>query len=275
MVEELVRLRKQIEQHAADLAYADDLFLVDSKLEQTGAASVLQLKEAMRQRKVARAQVEQAQAQLQARETLGTHEAETELTRREKELADAEATLTLMKLPPQPDAIKAEQAHVARLEEELCSLRSLQSKLIVASPISGVISTPRLKEKRGQYVKEGDLICLIEDPSEIEAEISLPEEEYSRVRPGQVVSLKVRSLPFETYVAHVDRSAPAVRADASRPAGSGEAQGIVSIYCRLTNEAGTLRPGMNGYARIDTGRRSAGGYLLDRIRRIVRTEFWW
>jgi multidrug efflux pump subunit AcrA (membrane-fusion protein) len=275
LVADLVRLHKQIEQYEANLGYADDLLLMDHKLVQTGAATSLEVKEAMRQRKVAHAQIEQTRAQIQSRETLGNQEAETELARREKELADAQALLTVMKAAPQADAIQAEEAHVARLEEELRYLSRLPGKLVIASPHAGVISTPHLKEKRGQYMKEGDLICLIEDPSEIEAEIALAEEECTRVRPGQPISLKVRSLPFETYASQVLRSAPAVHADASRPAGSGEAPGIVSIYCRLSNETGTLRSGMNGYARIAAGRRSVSGYLLDRIQRLVRTEFWW
>jgi multidrug efflux pump subunit AcrA (membrane-fusion protein) len=275
LAEDLVRLAKQIEQHNADLEFTDEILRMYRKLSQTGATATIEVHEMIRQRRVARAMLEQAQAQKQSREILGVHEAQAELARREKELADAEATLTLMKVPPRSEEVLAEQARVARLEEELRYLTGLRDRLVVTCPIAGVISTAHLKEKRGQYVKEGDLICQIEDLAEIEAEIALPEEQVARVQPGQAVTLKVRSLPFETYAAQVQRTAPTVRADPNRPAGSGEGQGVVSISCRLSNSAAELRPGMNGYARIALGQRSAAGYLLDRVLRLVRTEFWW
>ena len=47
------------------------------------------------------------------------------------------------------------------------------------------------------------------------------------------------------------------------------------VYCRLNDPPADLRPGMSGYARIYTGRHSIGTILMDRVRRYVRTEFWW
>jgi multidrug efflux pump subunit AcrA (membrane-fusion protein) len=143
----------------------------------------------------------------------------------------------------------------------------MREKLPVASPAGGVVTTARLKEKVGQYVKEGDLIGVVEEPAVLEAEITLAEQEVARVQPGQPVGLKARALPFETMPSQVDRVAPA--------ASKGDVQGTVLVYCRLTTPGSELRPGMTGHARIDTGRRSVGAILLDRALRYVRTEFWW
>jgi putative peptide zinc metalloprotease protein len=272
---DLARLTKQIEQHTAEWEFAVLTLSLTNKLAQTRAVSTQEMLLSQKQCRVARAQIEQDRAQKQSRELLGMHEAEAELARREKELADAQASLALMKVPPRPEEVAAEQARGARLEEECRYLDTLGARLVIASPITGVISTPHLKEKRGQYVKEGDLICQIEDCSGIVAEIALPEEKEARVLPGQAVSLKVRSLPFATYMTTVNNAAPAIRADPNHPVNAGEAQGILAVYCRLPNDSGELRPGMNGYARIAISQRRAGGYFLDRLWRLVRTEFWW
>ncbi len=56
-------------------------------------------------------------------------------------------------------------------------------------------------------------------------------------------------------------------------AGKEEAQMSVIVYCRLTDVPADRRPGLGGYARIYTGRRSLGLVLLDRVQRYVRTEF--
>ena len=49
----------------------------------------------------------------------------------------------------------------------------------------------------------------------------------------------------------------------------------MTVYCRLENPGGELRPGMTGHARVYTGRRPIGDILTDRALRHVRTEFWW
>jgi putative peptide zinc metalloprotease protein len=133
--------------------------------------------------------------------------------------------------------------------------------------MSGLVVTPRLKEKVGQYLREGDLICVVESRAAEELEIALVEQDVARVRPGQEIRLKARALPYQTFVSQVDRVAPSgVR---------GEAQSSLTVYCRLHEAPDDLRTEMTGYARIDTGRRPLSAILLDRMLRFVRTEFWW
>jgi hypothetical protein len=47
------------------------------------------------------------------------------------------------------------------------------------------------------------------------------------------------------------------------------------VYCRLEAGEAALRSGMTGHARVFTGQRSLGCFLLERALRFVRTEFWW
>ncbi|MCI0461479.1 MAG: HlyD family efflux transporter periplasmic adaptor subunit [Gemmataceae bacterium] len=264
---DLARLEEQIAQHRAEREYAQDVLARAKKLMSEKALTEEQYRDAQKQVRVAGAQEAQAQAQRRARQALGTHEAEAEQARRQKELADAQAILTLLEAGTRPEEIDAERARLARLQEEARYLERLQNKLQVASLVSGVITTPRLKEKVGQYVREGELICLIEETAGLEAEISVAEQDVARVEPGQVVELKARALPYQTFLAQVDRIAPT--------AGRGEVQSSVIVYCRLAEASAALRPGMTGYARISTGRRSLGEILSDRTLRYLRTEFWW
>src|SRR5262249_30888457 len=154
------------------------------------------------------------------------------------------------------------QAHLARLEEELRYLQGLQEKQLVSSPVYGLNTTPHLKEKVGQYLHEGELIAVVEEPAAAEVEIALPEQEAARVRPGQAVELKARALPFATYATQVERIAPS--------AGRGDVQSTVTVTCRLDPAPPELRSEMTGYARIYTGRRSLGEVLVERVLRYVR-----
>ena len=265
--EDLTRLDKQIARHAAELEQARMSLARAQKLAGSGAASAEELGEAQTRFRVCQAQQEQAEAEKRARQAKGTLPPETELAKRDKELADCRSVLALMEAGSRPEEVEAERAKLARLEVEVRYLDGLREKLLVASPVGGVVTTARLKEKVGQYVKEGDLIGVVEEPAALEAEITLAEQDVARVQPGQPVALKVLALPFETFASQVDRVAPA--------AGKGDVQGTVIVYCRLTTSGSELRPGMTGHARITTGRRSVGAILLDRGLRYVRTEFWW
>jgi multidrug efflux pump subunit AcrA (membrane-fusion protein) len=264
---DLARLEKQIAQHAAELRQAQATFARSRSLARTGAASAEELGEVQTRWRVCQAQREQAEAARRARQAKGAREAEMELARRDKELADARSVLTLMEAGSRPEAVEAERARLARLEEELHYLHGLRQLLPLVSPVGGVVTTARLREKVGQYVREGDLIAVVEEPASLEAEITLTEQDVARVHPGQPVALKARALPLETFPAQVDRVAPA--------AARGDVQGTVVVYCRLEAPGAELRPGMTGHARIATGRRSLGAILFDRGLRYVRTEFWW
>jgi multidrug efflux pump subunit AcrA (membrane-fusion protein) len=271
--EDLARLDQQVLEHQAELHAAQQSLQRAKLLRDKNTLTEEQYQEAGRRQQVAQAQLAQAQFQKRHREVLGTREAiagpdaQAELARRDKDLADAQATLNLLEAGSRPEEIEAQRARITLLEEEAGYLDTLQGRLTVASTISGVIITPYLKEKVGQYVREGELICLVEDRTRLEAEIALAEEDVARVRVGQTVQLKIRARPFEVFASQVDRIAPT---GAAR-----EVQSHVTIYCPLENHAQELRPEMTGYARIYTSQHAIGEILANRLLRLIRTEFWW
>lgn len=267
--EEIGRLTELIRQHQIELDTAQESLAQSRRLAENKALSLELLREADRRFQIAQAQLKQAQAQKRERIVLGVNEAEAELARREKDLADAQASLKLLLLGTRVEEIEAQKAQLARLQEEADYLDQLQNKVRVVSPIAGVIATPRLREKIGQYLKEGDLICEIEDPESQEVEVVLQEQEVSRVSPGFTVELKARALPFQTFSGNVERVAPVAVKEKHEP------QSMVTVHCRIDSGADGLRPGMSGYARIECGQRALGAVWATRVARYLRTEFWW
>ena len=146
-------------------------------------------------------------------------------------------------------------------------LKETSRRLAIHSPVAGVITTDRLKQKIGDYFEEGELICEVEDAQQLEIVIALDEDQAARVRPGQRVRLKARSLPFEVFEVEVERIAPR--------ASKGDVQSQVNIYCRLDDPDGKLRSGMTGYARIQCTRAAIATVLATKCLRFIRTEFWW
>src|SRR5262249_46064232 len=187
-------------------------------------------------------QLDQAKAQKQAREATGTIEFEGELARREKDLSDVRSTLALLEIGTRPEEVEAEKAKLERLQEDLTYLEAMHERVVVKTPVAGVVITPRVKEKIGQYIEKGALICVVEDTSTLEAEVTLPEDEAAGVEEGQTVQLKARALPFKKFKTVVDRKAP--RATVAEK----QVQGTITGYCHLSESDQELLPGMTCFA---------------------------
>ncbi len=268
--EDLTRLAQVAAEHKAELERAEAELRRVEALHARKSTTESEYQRVKAAQLVALAQWEQAEAARRAREATGSHVAEEEAILRQTELAEAEAAFALADAGTRPEEIDAARAHATSLQEDLNYLRGLRSRLEVTSPIIGVATTPRLKERIGEYLREGDLICEIIDPSRLRAEVRVSEQDATRIRQGQKVGVKLRALAGETLWAQVDRIAPV--AAVSEDAGP---QHSISVWCELNNRGLRLRPAMTGYARIYGERRPLGDIALDRARRFLRTEFWW
>jgi putative peptide zinc metalloprotease protein len=263
----LARLeQKTIEAEASLKQEIEDVYRLDD-LHRRRVISEQQLHEAQTAYKKAKAQLAQARSEKAAEESVGALKAEEELARREKELEEAKAALTLLEAGSRQEEIDAAEASLARQKEELAFLEEQKSKLPLFSRVDGVITTPHLQDRIGEYIEQGGLVCDIEEASSLEVEICIPEDRISEVAAGQCVDLKARALPYETFEAKVERIAPA--------ATSGDHQSTVTVYCRLVNESTALKPEMTGHARIYCGKKPLGEIGLDYVLRFIRTEFWW
>jgi multidrug resistance efflux pump len=211
--------------------------------------------------------VAQAQAEQRGRQIAAAKQAEDDLALRQEELHEAEAELKLAEAGSRPEEVDAEKARIARITEELQYLQYVQRKLVVPATANGVVTTQYLNERLGEYVREGDLLCELEDVESYEAEIQVSEDDLARIDEGQPVRIRVRAMPFDAFTARIDRISPRARFDEHQTHGT--------LTCVIQDASQKLRPGMTGSARIETGYRAIGALLLDRSTRFLKNEFWW
>jgi putative peptide zinc metalloprotease protein len=150
--------------------------------------------------------------------------------------------------------------------------------LEIASPISGVVATPRLRNRVGSFVQEGDVLAEIDDARTLKARIFIPEFKVQRLRSGAPASLKLESL-FQPIRGRVSSIAPA----ASEPApGLGQEEkykGMAppSYYVAtvpVSNAGGMLRSGMSGDAKIEVKRQSTVGFVWRTAREVFQRKIW-
>lgn len=266
--EDLRRLERQIELYSVSLTRNRESLAHAERLFRQRALSGEQYADEKTKATMAALELEQSQSQRAAREALGVSVAEGELARREKELADQEAVLKLLEAGSRGEEIEAEQARLARLSEELKYLEGMQSRVVLCSPVSGLITTPRMHEKNGQFIEKGKLVCVIEDLHDLVAEISIKEEDEFQIQSGQTVELRPRAMPFHSFRSQVERKAP------SAVLATGTTQATVTVYCRVVDSEVEVLSGMTGLARIHCGYKPLGLVVLNRAMRYLRTEFW-
>ena len=234
-----------------------------------GALACAQLQSQRTSLQLVEGRLLQSQAQLEARQLTETRGAEDDLSRREQTLADVQSQLTLLLAGTRPEVIAAEDARRERLLKELDYLQSQKEQLIVRAPASGVIATPRFREKAGLLGALGTPICVIEDGSLTRVELAVAEDQTVGIRPGQKVILKARALPLTTINATVERVAPAtVKLPETQT-------NVLIIHCSLADGEQQLSSGMTGFGRVVRGSRTFGVSIASTMLSYVRTEFWW
>lgn len=284
--EEVDRKQKLVDTKRVELANARRNLEQRSQLAQTleRKKSELQLDQQIlaRNRELAgnglipRAELDKADTAVKVREReIGEIEASirvvTENSDREadlkgRELAEAESELKLMQAGNRPEQIRQVQAEVEKLENQIKIFDQELGKTEIRAPIDGVVATPFVERKLNQHLGPGEELCRIVDLTRVTAEMMVPEKELADVRPGNVVSMKARSLPSTDLQGRVDFIAPVAQTVNS--------QQMVVVRSELPNDDLQLKPEMTGVAKIFCGDRRILDLMTRRMVRWVRTEFW-
>lgn len=203
--------------------------------------------------------------------------------RLEAEADDVRASLRTAEAKAREAQMNYANLGVARAERASQAGRSRSvfeqvTALQVASPISGVVATPRLQDRVGSFVQEGDELAEINDARTLRARIFIPEFQVRRIRPGAGASLKLESL-FQPIRGQIDSIAPASSELAAGLAGEENYKGIAPpsyyvVTVLLSNADGRLRSGMSGEAKIFVTRESVAGFMWKDIREFVQRKLW-
>jgi multidrug resistance efflux pump len=149
--------------------------------------------------------------------------------------------------------LTAEADRLAALERAqgalLTGTETRLSTLLLRAPIAGVVVTPRLEEKVGQWVDTGTVVARVVEDDSVEVRVTLDPALAAMVRPGQTVLLisdADRSRPIEAAVGTVATASGGGRLEARihLPAvGPGWRVGVTGeakIVMRRTNLLGAV-----------------------------------
>jgi multidrug resistance efflux pump len=256
----LSRARSAVEKTQARFEYARKTLERTRTLLAEGLVSPQQFDETAEEVAVRRQEVEEAQAE-----------------RRKLEPDGAPAHGGTHAADSRREILELARSELARLESQRRHLEEQIRLLTILSPISGVVTTPRLQlqEKIGQFVEKGELIAEVHELRTLMAEVAVSERHIGEVLPGQGVAVRVKAYPDRSFKGKV----VSIAAAASRP----EDTNLIDSWRRdktflvtteLDNGSLLLKPGMTGHAKIQCGRQRILDRMTRGLTRYIRVEFW-
>ena len=183
-----------------------------------------------------------------------------------KEYEQAKSDLQLLQAGTRIEAVREVETRVEKLERQLAVLEEEIELQKIKSPIDGIIATPYLENRIGDYLEKGDILCRIVSEGRVQVKMPVSEKEISDILKGFPIAMKVRGYPKRTYMAHVQEIAPVTTET--------ESGKYILIYGELDNSDGSLKGGMTGVGKILCGKRMILDIASRRLTRWLRTEFW-
>lgn len=200
---------------------------------------------------------------------LATLRATALVSDREATAADAATADRLAALAASRSDAAEERLHRIRAEglrRELALLDEEVRLTTVRAPSAGIVLTPRLSERTGTSLGEGDLFLLLGRTDTLELEFGVDQREILRVQPGQEVRLRVNALPQRTFHGTVTSLAPLPHTT--------ENGVYYPVRAAVPNPDGLLLPEMAAHARVLTDPASAATRIVRDPVRWARLAWW-
>ena len=163
-------------------------------------------------------------------------------------------------------AAQIERVKLDQAQREVGLYQTKLEQTQVRAPITGVIVTPRLDEKRGRFIKRGEAFCEQANVDPIIVEVAVPESDIGLVATGQEIWLKANAFPERKFIGKVTRISPQASVE--------QDERVFIVRGEVENAAQELRTGMLGRAKILTGSRSIGYVLFREPVRWLSKKIW-
>lgn len=163
--------------------------------------------------------------------------------------------------------ILATSAQIEQAESQLKLTLEKLHRTEIASPIDGVIVTGDLSQMLGAPVTQGKVLFEIAPLNSYRLLLQVDERDIGHVRVGQTGTLLLTGAPARGLQLTVTKLTSVATAE--------DARNFFRVEASLAESGPPLRPGMEGLAKIDAGRRSLLWIwmrpLIERLRMLVWT----
>jgi RND family efflux transporter MFP subunit len=156
------------------------------------------------------------------------------------------------------------RAEAARARLELLQQQIERSHL--RAPFDGVVIKGDLTQSIGAPVERGAELITLAPSTGYRVMIEAEESEVADIKPGQTGRLILAALPSQAMPFRVERITPLASTEDGRH--------FFSVYATLEGKQPALRPGMQGFAKIEVDKRPLLVNWISRTLNWVRIKLW-
>jgi hypothetical protein len=198
---------------------------------------------------------------------LNTREVELELAAARARAANDRREAAMARAAGEPAKEQIGLLAARRAEAQVGLLEYRLGLADIRAPVDGTIVAGDLRRSLGQPLSRGQVLFEIALPGPLRAEVLVLDEHIPMVAPGQRVRLSPAAEPGHVRIGRVQRVRPMAEVVQGR-----------NVFRVITTLEGAeqegLRPGMEGWARIETAPSSWLAWLLRDPVRWVRRQVW-
>ena len=155
-----------------------------------------------------------------------------------------------------------------RLAAKKNRLELQQGQVEIRSPLEGVVISGSLEKAEGASVDTGKVLFEVAPLQSLIIQISIPAEEVAHVQKGQSARVWIKGLESRSFTGRINRIHP----DSELRDG----RNVFVAEIMIDNPDQRLRPGMQGYARIDGRARPLAWNLFHKPWHYVTSRLaWW
>ena len=188
---------------------------------------------------------------------------ETEVARFENTYAEAQAKQDRTQLVIADSRVAESRAQLALVDQQLARTR-------IVAPFDALVIKGDLNQQLGAPVKRGDLLLTLTPSREFRVMLEIDERDVAAVQPGTRGAVTLSALPDRRFELVIERVMPVAKAEAGRNLFEAEAR----MDAIAGADTDSLRPGLQGIARLDAGERPLHWLLSHRVFDWLRLQWW-
>jgi RND family efflux transporter MFP subunit len=197
---------------------------------------------------------------------LAEQDLQLEIRKHESELAQHENAYTAALARSDRTQFVIAQARAEEARAQLGLIEEQLSRSRIRAPFDGIVTTGDLSQSIGAPVQKGNVLLTVAPAKQFRLIVEVDERDIADVRIGQIGAIALSALPGTNSTFRVERITPV--------AASREGRNFFEVEGKLHATPASLRPGLQGVAKIRSEDRSLAWIWTHRFVDWLRLRLW-
>lgn len=203
---------------------------------------------------------------------LAQHDLQLERSKRDSELAQHTNAYGAAFARADRSLLMVNQAKMAEARAQLELVEAQIERAQIKAPFDGIVISGDLSQQLGAPVQRGAVLMVVAPAEQYRLIIETDERDINDVKAGAAGRVALAAMPGTTFDFRIERVTPLAATREGRH--FFEVEGKIIAPEKSGHASATLRPGLQGVARIEAASRPVAAMALGRLANWMRLKLW-